>query len=50
MLMSGHIKVSFQEGLGFVYSRVGALWILVTALLWGLWYLGYLVGQSMMGS
>lgn len=47
VVMSGYIRVCFQEGRRFFYSRVGALWAVVTAVLWGVWYLVYQVALQM---
>jgi hypothetical protein len=47
VVMSLYIRVCFQEGLRFLYSRVGALGALLTAVLWGVWYLVYLAALQM---
>ena len=37
VVMSLYIRVCFVEGLGFFFSRVGALGAVITALMWGVW-------------
>lgn len=47
VVMSVYIKACFLEGLRFFFSRAGAFGAVLTALLWGLWYLIYLAAIGM---